>query len=218
LALRAVVFDYGMVLSGPPFLPAREELKRITGLSHEGFEALYWTDRHAYDRGDLTGLAFWQKFVSDAGLGLSAAEIAQLNDWDARMWTTADPEMLTWHKQLKDKGLQTGILSNMGDSVLESIERNFRWIGDFDVLIWSYQHRMAKPEPAIYHLLLDRLGTTAEETLFLDDKIENIEAARHHGIQGLQFSTVDQLRQDLISYGMDAWLPLPGQRPGALHP
>jgi len=218
LALRAVVFDYGMVLSGPPFLPAREELKRITGLSHEGFEALYWTDRHAYDRGDLTGLAFWQKFVSDASLGLSAAEIAQLNDWDARMWTTADPEMLTWHKQLKDKGLQTGILSNMGDSVLESIERNFRWIEDFDVLIWSYQHRMAKPEPAIYHLLLDRLGTTAEETLFLDDKIENIEAARHHGIQGLQFSTVDQLRQDLISYGMDAWLPLPVQRPDALHP
>ena len=56
MALRAVVFDYGMVLSGQPYSPAREELKRITGLSHEAFESCYWTDRLAYDRGDLTGL------------------------------------------------------------------------------------------------------------------------------------------------------------------
>jgi putative hydrolase of the HAD superfamily len=209
LDLRAVVFDYGMVLSGPPYLRAHEELKRITGLSQEAFEGLYWTDRHAYDRGDLTGLEFWRKLVSDAGLGLSDAEVAQLNEWDACMWTTFNPEMLAWHKTLKVKKIKTGILSNMGDSVLDSIQLKFDWIGDFDVLIWSYQHRMAKPEPAIYHLLLERLGTAPEETLFLDDKLENIEAAKDLGIHALQFSTVDQLRNDLISLGMDSELPLP---------
>lgn len=209
MALRAVVFDYGMVLSGPPFPDAHEELRRITGLSHEVFEQRYWTDRLAYDRGDLTGLAFWQKFVSDAGLGLSAEEIDLLNQWDARMWSTTNPETIAWHHHLKEHGLQTGILSNMGDSVLEVILEKFAWIEDFDVLIWSYQHGMAKPDPAIYKLLLERLGTAPEETLFLDDRLENIEAARLLGIQGLLFSTVDQLRQDLISSGMDAWLPLP---------
>jgi len=209
LALRAVVFDYGMVLSGPPHPRAHEELRRITGLSQEAFERLYWTDRLAYDRGDLTGLAFWRKFVSDAGLGLSDHEITQLNHWDARMWSTVNQETLAWHKQLKEHGLRTGILSNMGDSVLEVILEKFAWIEDFDVLIWSYQHGMVKPDRAIYELLLDRLGAAPEETLFLDDKLENIEGARHLGIQGLQFSTVDQLRQDLISSGMDAWLPLP---------
>lgn len=209
MALRAVVFDYGMVLSGPPYPQAHEELRRITGLSHDVFEQRYWTDRLAYDRGDLTGLAFWQKFVADAGLGLSAEEIDLLNQWDARMWSTTNPETIAWHHQLKEHGLKTGILSNMGDSVLEVILERFAWIEDFDVLVWSYQHGMAKPDPAIYKLLLERLGTAPEETLFLDDKPENIEAARHLGIQGLLFSTVDQLRQDLISSGMDAWLPLP---------
>jgi putative hydrolase of the HAD superfamily len=209
LALRAVVFDYGMVLSGPPHPGAHEELRRLTGLSSEAFERHYWTDRLAYDRGDLTGLAFWQKFVSDAGLALSDHEITQLNHWDARMWSTVNQEMLAWHKRLKENGLRTGILSNMGDSVLEIILEKFAWIADFDVLIWSYQHGMVKPDRAIYELLLDRLGAAPEETLFLDDKLENIEGARHLGIQGLQFSTVDQLRQDLISSGMDAWLPLP---------
>jgi putative hydrolase of the HAD superfamily len=93
--------------------------------------------------------------------------------------------------------------------VLESIKRSFDWIYDFDVLIWSYQHRMIKPQPEIYHLVLERLGTAPEETLFLDDKLENIEAAQNLGMRGLQFSTVEKLREDLISSGMDAWLPLP---------
>ena len=209
LALRAVVFDYGMVLSGLPDAKAHAELLRITGLSHEAFEALYWVDRHAYDRGDLNGLSFWQKLASDAALNLSPEEIDELNCWDARMWTTSNPEMLAWHQELKAHGIETAILSNMGDSVLESIAENFAWIADFDVLIWSYQHGMAKPEPAIYELLLSKLGAAPEETLFLDDKLENIEAARQLGIVGLQFSTVEKLRQDLLSTGFDASLPLP---------
>jgi FMN phosphatase YigB (HAD superfamily) len=68
---------------------------------------------------------------------------------------------------------------------------------------------MAKPEPAIYELLLSKLGTAPGDTLFLDDKLENIDAARNFGIVGLQFSTVEQLRKDLISSGLDASLPLP---------
>lgn len=209
MALRAVTFDYGMVLSGPPHPEAIHELRRITGLSHHDFDRHYWADRLDYDRGLLTGLAFWQKLVADAGLSLSAEDILLLNDWDVRMWTTTNPTMLAWHTQLKTKGFRTGILSNMGDSVHEKMLADFAWIEDFDVLVWSYEHRMVKPEPEIYHLLLDKLGTAPEETLFLDDKLENIEAARRLGIQGIQFSTVEQLRQDLISSGLDESLPLP---------
>jgi len=209
LPLRAVVFDYGMVLSGLPDPAAHAEMRRITGLSHEAFEALYWVDRHAYDRGDLTGLGYWRKLASDAGLDLAPETIAELNGWDARMWTTCNPEMVAWHRALKARGIATAILSNMGDAVMESIAGSFAWIADFDVPIWSYRHRMAKPEPAIYELLLQKLGTAPEETLFLDDKLENIEAARRFGIVGLQFSTVEQLRRDLAASGLDAWLPLP---------
>jgi putative hydrolase of the HAD superfamily len=198
-----------MVLTDQPLAEAREHLHRISGLNHEQLEKHYWVDRHAYDRGDISGLHFWERLAAAAKLPLSSEEIAELNRWDARMWTTANPAMIAWHAVLKQKGLTTGILSNMGDSVLESIESTFAWINDFDVLIWSYQHRLAKPEPAIYQLLLEKLGTAPEETLFLDDKLENIEAARREGIQGLQFSTVDQLRQDLISTGLDEFLPLP---------
>ena len=105
MGLRAVVFDYGMVLSGPPEIEAKNTLHRLSGLSPELFDQYYWVDRHAYDRGELSGISFWQKLAADAGLSLSSEQITELNHWDARMWTTANPEMLAWHRLLKEKGL-----------------------------------------------------------------------------------------------------------------
>jgi putative hydrolase of the HAD superfamily len=209
LSLRAVVFDYGMVLTGPPDPESHAALLRITGLPHDRFESLYWADRHAYDEGKLTGEAFWQKLLREADLDLDPEAVVQLNHTDARMWTTQNPAMLAWQQQLKARGLLTAILSNMGDNVLANIEREFDWIKRFDVLVWSFQLNMAKPEPAIYRHMLKELGTLPEETLFLDDKMVNIDAARVLGIRAIQFSTVDQLRTDLVLAGLDAELPLP---------
>ncbi len=209
MGLRAVVFDYGMVLTGPPDAEAHAALVRITGLPVERFESIYWADRHAYDEGKLTGIAFWQKFLREAGLPPNQNMVEELNLWDARMWTTEDPAMLVWQLEIKKRGLLTGILSNMGDNVLDNMKRTFDWLPRFDVLVWSYQLLMAKPDPAIYRHLLKELGTRPEETLFLDDRSVNVEAARVLGMKALEFSTVERLREDLIAQGFDAELPLP---------
>lgn len=209
MALRAVVFDYGMVLSSSPDPAAYATLLRLTGLTAADFETLYWRDRHAYDEGKLTGLEFWHKLNRDAALGLSGAKIDELNHWDGLMWTTQNDAMLAWAERLKARGILTAILSNMGDNVLASIERTFTWPARFDVCVWSFQHLMAKPEPAIYRLTLDKLGTLPEETLFLDDRLVNIEAAAALGIRAIHFSAVENLRAQLIADRLDAELPLP---------
>ena len=214
MALRAVVFDYGMVLSGPQEPEAYAALLRITGLERERFERLYWADRPAYDEGKLTGIEFWRKFLGEAGrdgAGLAANDemAEELNRWDARMWTTENALMLHWQLALKQHGLRTAILSNIGDAVLASVEREFDWIHRFDVLVWSYQLGIAKPDLAIYRHTLVALGTEPEETLFIDDKRENIEAARAVGMKAIQFSGMGQLRENLIAAGLEAELPLP---------
>jgi len=209
LALRAVVFDYGMVLTDKPDADAYATLLRITGLPEDRFEPLYWADRHAYDEGKLTGLEFWQKLILAAELNLSPETVQELNHWDARMWTTENPVMLAWQLELKKHGFLTAILSNMGDNVLENMKREFDWLPRFDVLVWSYQLRMAKPDPAIYHHVLDDLGVRPEEALFLDDKLINIEAAQAVGMQAIRFTNVEKLREDLIKAGLQNVLPLP---------
>ena len=207
--MRAVIFDFGMVLTGLPDANAHAEMLRITGLEPERFEKFYWADRHAYDEGKLTGLGFWQKLVRDAGLSLPDSTIEELNRWDARMWTTVDPAMLAWQRQLKQDGILTAVLSNIGDSVHESLEREFDWLADFDALVWSYQLRVAKPEPAIFHYALKQLGTSAAETLFIDDKPANVEAARALGMKALVYTGLTKLRFDLLDQGFSPELPLP---------
>ena len=208
MALRAVVFDYGIVLTGPPDAAAWANLLRITGLPEERFEPLYWANRPALDEGKLTGIGYWQKFLRDAELPPDHAE--ELNRWDQRLWTVENPVMVAWQLAVKGRGLLTAILSNISDNVLESVEREFDWIHRFNVLVWSYQLGIIKPDPAIYRYTLGKLGTQPEETLFIDDRRPNVEAARALGIQAIEYSSVEQLREELIAKGLDGVLPLPG--------
>lgn len=209
MALRAAIFDYGMVLTAPPDPQAFAHLLRITGLDAPRLNELYWADRHMYDEGKLTGREFWQKLALDAGLALTPDQIDELNDWDARMWTTENPAMLTWQHRLKERGLKTAILSNMGDNVHERIVREFAWLSRFDVLVWSYQLKLAKPDAAIYRHVLRELEIEPGEALFIDDKIANVEAALALGMKAHLFATSERLREDLIAQGLDGELPLP---------
>ena len=209
MALRAVVFDYGMVLTGEPDAEAYAALLRITGLPRDQFEPRYWADRLALDAGKITGLAFWQKFLHDAGMAPDQQMAEELNRWDVRLWTAQNPVILAWQLALKQRGLLTAILSNMGDDVLASVEREFDWIHRFDVLVWSCQVGVVKPDPAIYRHTLTELGVEPEEALFIDDKIANIVTARALGMKAIEFSTVELLRAELVAEGFDAQLPLP---------
>jgi putative hydrolase of the HAD superfamily len=182
---------------------------RITGLPADKLDPLYWADRHAFDEGKLTGQQCWRDIVRKAGLTLAPSAIAELVDWDARMWLTLNPAMLAWAVALKARGLRTAILSNIGDTVQQAMERELNWLSRFDVLVWSYQLRMAKPDPAIYRYTLEKLGLQPAETLFIDDREVNVEAAIALGMKALVFTTVDQLRADLIAQSLDKELPLP---------
>jgi putative hydrolase of the HAD superfamily len=209
LALRAVIFDYGMVLTGPPDPHAHAELVRLIGLPSARFEELYWADRDAFDSGALTGHAFWQQIAERAGLAPSEKLIAELVHWDVRMWMTENSDMLAWQLELHRCGLLTAIISNMGDSIHEAMMREFAWLARFDALVWSYQLRIVKPDAAIYRHALEKLGAQPEQTLFIDDRKPNVDAAVALGMRGMVFTTAAQLRADLIARGWDNDLPLP---------
>ena len=63
----------------------------------------------------------------------------------------------------------------------------------FDGMIISGREKLIKPDPAIYRLLLSRYGLNAAETVFIDDRAENIRAAQSVGMQGIVYQGISSL-------------------------
>jgi putative hydrolase of the HAD superfamily len=211
MALRAVIFDYGMVLSTAQEPQAYGNLQSITGLEGEVFDRHYWRHRHSYDLGFLNGPTYWQQISEDAGLSLTGAEIERLIENDVLMWSTLNEQMLAWVYAVQDAGFRIGILSNMGEDLLKYMRQEFGWLGRFDHHTWSCELNIAKPDPAIYVHTCDKLGVKPEEALFVDDKSENIAAAESVGLEAILFTTVDSLRAELDRRGLLSVLPVPGE-------
>ncbi len=208
-AIKAVIFDYGMVLSTAQEPAALAALKQITRLDDARFHEHYWRYRHSYDLGDLNGTTFWKKISEDASLDLTPAEIDRLIENDVLMWSTLNETMLLWVQTLQDAGFKTAILSNMGEELLRFMRQEFGWLGRFDHHTWSCELRIAKPDPAIYRYTCEKLGVAPDAALFLDDKPENIAAAESIGLNAIQFTTAGALQNALNERGYLSMLPGP---------
>jgi putative hydrolase of the HAD superfamily len=211
MAIRAVIFDYGKVLSNSEDPAAREKLVALSTLEAASFDAHYWRHRHNYDLGVLNGRTYWARVASDAGITYSPDQIDALIETDVVMWTSLNEEMLAWVVALQDAGFRTAILSNMGWECLGYMRQEFGWLAHFQHHTWSCELGIAKPDPAIYLHTCEKLDVTPQETIFLDDKTENIDSANSVGLHGILFTTVEQLRHDLAARGFLSELPMPGQ-------
>ena len=58
---------------------------------------------------------------------------------------------------------------------------------EYDLYVNSAHVGLSKPDPAIYHLTLDKLGVAPEQAIFLDDSLRNVDSARHQGIHTVHF-------------------------------
>jgi putative hydrolase of the HAD superfamily len=185
--IEAVLFDYGMVLSGPADPLAWQRMLDITGLAHEQFQPGYWAPRHAYDRGTHTGAEYWQIAGRHAGVELDPAQIADLIEADTDLWTQLNPPMIEWAARLQAAGTKTGILSNLGDAMTAGVEARMLWLKGFDCAIFSHRLKLAKPEIGIYQKAAEGLHCAPANILFVDDRADNCEGARCAGMQVIQY-------------------------------
>jgi putative hydrolase of the HAD superfamily len=208
--IHAVLFDYGMVLSGPPDPAAWARMRNVTNLSEDILHREYWAHRHAYDRGDLTAVAYWNKAAAGAGIVLTPTQLSNLVEADTDFWSTLNLPMLDWAQRLQRSGIPTGILSNMPDAMEAGLRARHHWIEAFDHHTWSHTLNLAKPEPAIYLRAAEGLHTAPANILFIDDKTENIEAALAVGMQAIQYTTHAAFEQEMHTRELDSLLQLEG--------
>lgn len=100
-------------------------------------------------------------------------------------------------KDLKEKGYKLYLLSNFHSLAFETVYAKYDFFKNFDGGIISYKEKLVKPEAEIYTKLLDTYKLTAEECLFIDDTLVNIEAASKLGIKTLHYKDCDSLEKNL---------------------
>ena len=204
--VEAVLFDYGMVLSGPPNPDAWAKMRAITGLDEAALHDAYWHFRNDYDRGALTGLAYWRAVGEHAGTPFDAAQVAALIEADTALWGDLNLPMVEWVQRLQRAGIRTGILSNIGDAIAAGLIAKHPWVRGFDHATWSHALFLAKPDPAIYIATAEALKTPLTNILFLDDREDNIAAAAGLGMQTVRYSTHAEFEREMHARGLDALL------------
>ena len=99
--------------------------------------------------------------------------------------------------KVKELNYPCYILSNWSAETYEGMEDQYPFLKEFDGKIISGRDFLIKPDPAIYELAISRFDLIPEETLFIDDRLDNIEAAQKLNFQTIHL-TDPSLIQDLI--------------------
>lgn len=197
--IRAVILDYGQVLSRSP---GAEDFGRMAGMFNVSFDSFceHWQrGRDPYDRGDLTAEEYWLELAAQTNTKIDRRQIETLRQVEVEIWTHLDPDMLDWLSRLNAAGFKTGLLSNMPWDMVTHVRTKCDWMEKFSFQTLSAELRLIKPHPAIYEHALNGLGVAAAESLFVDDRETNIQAARALGIRGIQFQSIAQLKDDLMA-------------------
>lgn len=192
--ISTVILDFGGVL-GLPQDPSRvTAMASLCGLSTEEFLPLYQRDRLEFDRGTMSTDQYWSRILLAAGAPATADMIAKIEEEDSLGWTRINAKMVAWSRELRAAGYATAILSNMPCEKLDFMRRNpaFDFIQEFPVTVFSCNHRLVKPEPAIYRLCLDLLAREPKECVFLDDSPHNVAGGQAAAIPTLLFRTAEE--------------------------
>ena len=166
-------------------------MQAILNTTHAELEVPYWRHRHDYDLGVLSGIDFWRTVGEQLRHSPSDDELRKLLQADVELWTQPNQPMINWALALQRIGVTTGILSNMGDAMETGILERWSWLAGFKHQTFSHRLRIAKPDERIYHHALNGTGHAPEATLFIDDRIENVEAARKLGLHAIQYTNHD---------------------------
>ena len=194
MAIKNVIFDFGCVL-------------------------LYWDQHNLYDghfgskeKTDwfIDHICTWEwNNMTDVGKTFAesvAEKTAEFPEWETEIrmyWERWEdmlggevPGMTEWIKELKAQGYGVYGLSNWSSETFPLVKDKYPAFGLMDGIVLSGEELIGKPDLRIYQILLDRYGLKAEECVFIDDRLANIQAGEKLGIRGIVFENCEQAKRE----------------------
>lgn len=138
---------------------------------------------HKAQVGAVSPPEYWAEIARQ--LHLSSEAVEQLK-YDYFSEDHLDIGLIDYIRSVRTSGHTVGLLSNDSLELLDKL-RALDIANLFDPLVISAVIRVMKPDPAAYHAVLDRLERPAHETIFVDDRLENVRAAQSLGMFGIHY-------------------------------
>jgi 2-haloacid dehalogenase len=105
-------------------------------------------------------------------------------------------------RELKEAGTPLYGLTNWSDETFMPTVERFEFLRWFEGIVVSGQERIVKPDPRIFHLLMERHGLQPDAIAYIDDNPGNAAAATALGMHGIHFTDPAALRQELAELGL----------------
>ena len=198
--INSVVFDFGNVLID--WNPAYLFLPYFNG---DQEKCRFFTD-HVCNREWFTRMdrgESMDKCVAELQIQYPeyADAVATFRDRWFDMCSGEIPGMLELIQDLKSKGVGVYGLTNWPAETFDEARRRFKTIASIDNIVVSSHVKLAKPEPAIYQLLLSKYNLNPQECVFIDDRKDNVNAAQALGMKGIVFpGSADALQKELAKF------------------
>ncbi|HEX9374706.1 MAG TPA: HAD family phosphatase [Actinomycetota bacterium] len=195
MPIRAVVFDIGGVLESTPSTGWVGVWEARIGLRAGELgerTADLWA---AGSLGTMSEAEVRRGAAERLGLDEGAADALMADIWDEYLGTL-NVELAKFVRGLRPR-YRTAIISNSFVGAREREQERYGLEDIADVIVYSHEVGISKPEPRIYLLACERLGVKPEESIFVDDVEENVDAARIVGMHGVLFLDTSQAIADI---------------------
>jgi putative hydrolase of the HAD superfamily len=177
--VRAVLWDADGVLQDVP--AGWEASMRPVVEGHLADPGAFLAEAFALERPALVGEASWLEVLPDL---LERWGVPHLYERALQVWLTIEPNpgaraLVT---ELRGEGVRCYLATNQTEQRGRHMAEHLGYDVLLDGAFWSYQLGLAKPDPAYFAAILDRIDLTPAEVLLVDDSLRNVEAARSLGL------------------------------------
>lgn len=196
--IRAIIFDIGGVVMFPGTLfEVRERLAPFLGVSAEKSKDAVLRAWQLWKTGKIDADEFFKRVLNDLNLAKSINKLRELTFSS----NTLNKEIVPVLQSLR-KNYKVIAITNHAKEWFEEEIKNYKVDTYFDYIVTSYEAGIAKPDPKIYWMALNKYDLVPSECIFVDNMERNTIAAEKLGIKSIIFESVAKLKKQLAELGV----------------
>lgn len=193
--IQLVIWDMGGVILRTEDQAPRQRLARRLSMDLHDLYMFVFDNETAQkaEIGQIPAEAQWECVRTQFKLSKD-----EMDDFQSDFWggDRMDMELIAYIRGLKPE-YKTALLSNAWSDARKMLSERYQVLDAFDQTVFSAEVGLAKPDPKIYHYVLNKFSLRPDQAIFVDDMPQNVDVAQQLGIHAVRFISRIQAMNDI---------------------